>query len=373
MRVSSLAKEGRMSKNQQVHRPSAMTGDRLSSDVMRETLSALIKEAHVQRNIVNTPTQTNLFERPRQSFGAKTAKFMGSAWSSPMLPEKLQPLLRESAPRRRLAELILEKATRDEIREFIHEVSQTAVLRAHSLEPRHTVLLVGPPGTGKTSLAGVLATELALPFLTVRYDGLVGSYLGETASRLQDIVDYVSHTPCVLFFDEFDSVGKERSDAHETGEIKRVVSSLLLHMDALPTTCIVVCATNHPELLDRAVWRRFELRLELPRPGATELKDWFSRSEKALGPLGMTSTEFVAKFKGETFSEIEAITLDARRQVVLSQRSLASADAFKNAVARWERRRKVGGVLADGARSNSEDKPRARTARKASGSKAAPA
>ena len=125
------------------------------------------------------------------------------------------------------------------------EAGSAALLRSHSLEPRHTILLIGPPGTGKTSLAGAIAAELALPFLTVRYEGLVGSYLGETAGRLQEVVDYVSRTPCVLFFDEFDSVGKERSDAQETGEIKRVVSSLLLQMDALPSHCVVVCATNH--------------------------------------------------------------------------------------------------------------------------------
>ena len=139
-------------------------------------------------------------------------------------------------------------------------------MRSHSLEPRHKVLLIGPPGTGKTSLASALACELALPFLTVRYEGLVGSYLGETASRLLEIVEYVSHTPCVLFFDEFDSVGKERSDTQETGEIKRVVSSLLLNMDSLPSHCVVVCATNHPEMLDRAVWRRFELRIRIAAP-----------------------------------------------------------------------------------------------------------
>src|SRR3546814_17528729 len=112
-------------------------------------------------------------------------------------------------------------------------------------------MLVGPPGTGKTSLAEAVATELRLPFFTVRYDGLVGSYLGETAARLQSVVDYASRTPCVLFFDEFYSVGKERADANETGDIKRVVSSLLLNMDALPSSCVVVCAPTHTELQDR--------------------------------------------------------------------------------------------------------------------------
>src|SRR3546814_17644646 len=105
-------------------------------------------------------------------------------------------------------------------------------------------MLVGPPGTGKTSLAEAVATELRLPFFPVRYDGLVGRYLGETAARLQSVVDYASRTPCVLFFDAFASVGKERADANETGEIKSVVRSLLLNMEQLTTNWVVGCAPN---------------------------------------------------------------------------------------------------------------------------------
>jgi SpoVK/Ycf46/Vps4 family AAA+-type ATPase len=262
-------------------------------------------------------------------------------------------------PRRRLQDLILGKDIKSEIEEFVGEQRQAALLRSHSLEPRHTVLLIGPPGTGKTSLASALAFELGLPFLVVRYDGLVGSYLGETATRLQQIVDYVSRFPCVLFFDEFDSVGKERGDAQETGEIKRVVSSLLLQMDALPSHCVVVCATNHPELLDRAVWRRFELRLELPLPSATELKEWFARTEKSLGHLGIAAKEFITLFKGESFSEIEAITLDVRRKIVLSIGAMTPAEAFRHALHAWERRRLVGGELLSDDKTDRKNKPRA--------------
>jgi len=95
----------------------------------------------------------------------------------------------------------------------------------------------------------------------VRYEAVVGSFLGETSSRLRRLFDFARTHPCVLFFDEFDTLGKERGDVHETGEIKRVVSSLLLQIDALPSYVVVVTATNHPELLDRAVWRRFQMRL----------------------------------------------------------------------------------------------------------------
>lgn len=352
-----------MSKGHAARRPSAVRGD-ASPSPLQDVFSALIQEAHAQRKSAHAARTSFVSQAAR---GAIAPDWIESA----MLPDNLKPLLRESHPTRRLSDLVLQKPCREELREFLGEVSQTELLRSHSLEPRHTMLLIGPPGTGKTSLASAIATELALPFLTVRYEGLVGSYLGETAGRLQEIVDYVARTPCVLFFDEFDSVGKERADAQETGEIKRVVSSLLLHMDALPSHCIVICATNHPELLDRAVWRRFELRLELPKPGAAELKDWYLRTERLLGSLGLTVSQFIEMFEGETFSEIEAITLDARRKVVLSRGAMASEDAFRQAVARWERRRKIGGAKSSGERTNRKARARARQAGSDSGTAAA--
>ena len=112
---------------------------------------------------------------------------------------------------------------------------------------------------------------MAVPLVSVRYESVIASYLGETAVRLSRLFDQVRTRRCVLFFDEFDVVGKERGDLHETGEIKRVVSSLLLQIDTLPSSVVAISATNHPELLDRAVWRRFQLpassRASLPDAG----------------------------------------------------------------------------------------------------------
>lgn len=104
---------------------------------------------------------------------------------------------------------------------------------------------------------------------------MIGSYLGETAARLKREFDHARTTPCVLFFDEFDAVGKERGDEHETGEIKRVETLLLMQIDDLPSYAIAVAATNHSELLDRAVWRRFQLRLTLKAPTRVEFDRLF--------------------------------------------------------------------------------------------------
>jgi hypothetical protein len=144
------------------------------------------------------------------------------------LPERVAELVHAIPTERRLSDLVLAPQVIDAVKEFIDEFTQAPLLRAHSLEPRHTVLLLGPPGNGKTSLAESMATELSLPLLSVRYDAIVDSFLGETSNRLRRLIEYATQNPCVLFFDEFEAVGKERSDAQETGEIKRVVSTLLV-------------------------------------------------------------------------------------------------------------------------------------------------
>lgn len=137
----------------------------------------------------------------------------------------------------------------------------------------------------------------------MRYEAVIGSFLGETSSRLKRLFDFVRTHQCVLFFDEFDTLGKERGDTHETGEIKRVVSSLLLQIDALPSHVVVVTATNHAELLDRAVWRRFQLRLALPAPTVTQKEEWFTRLQHRLdAPLGVTPRTLAFKLQASSFS-----------------------------------------------------------------------
>jgi len=245
----------------------------------------------------------------------------------------------EIAPERRFSDLLLPEIVEKAVQEVIEEHRRADLLRAYGLEPRHRVLLVGPPGNGKTSLAEALATELALPLFVVRYESVIASYLGETALRLSRLFEQVRTRRCVLFFDEFDVVGKERGDVHETGEIKRVVSSLLLQVDNLPSHVIVVTATNHPELLDRAVWRRFQLRLDLPVPTLALVQEWFSRFEKRFGTkLGYAPALLAQRLRGLSFSELEQFSLDVQRHYVLR---LPDADIHKivsERLKQWQQR-----------------------------------
>ena len=233
--------------------------------------------------------------------------------------------LSEVVPRRRLDDLILPLLAKQSVLELIEEQQRADLLRAHGLEPRNRILFVGPPGTGKTTLAEAIAEAISVPLFVVRYEAMIGSYLGETASRLKRIVDFAKTTPCVLFFDEFDAIGKERGDIHETGEIKRVVTTLLMQIDELPSYALVAAATNHPELLDRAAWRRFQVRVQLKLPTQKELakylEDFLVRFDE---PIGMATTALAKGLGRISYAEAEHFCLDVRRRQILAtgERSL---------------------------------------------------
>ncbi|WP_254024632.1 AAA family ATPase [Mesorhizobium ventifaucium] len=226
----------------------------------------------------------------------------------------------ESEPRVGLDSLILTLPADRLTRQLVEEHHRADLLRAQGMQPRHRVLLSGPPGNGKTSLAEAIAEAVAVPLLTVRYDALVGAYLGETNARLARLFDYVRATPCVLFFDEFDAVGKERGDIHETGEIKRVVSFLLMQLDQLPSYVVVVAATNHAELLDRAVWRRFQLRIDMPQPSREAAAVLIERFFEAWPePAGLSATQVATQMGRSSFADIFEFCQNIRRRHILSQ------------------------------------------------------
>ena len=249
------------------------------------------------------------------------------------------PLVAEVVPRIRVEDLILPAVAERAVRELVEEQYRADLLRSYNLEPRNRVLLAGPPGNGKTSLAEALANALGFPFLVVRYEAVIGSYLGETAQRIGQVFEHARSRQCVLFFDEFDVVGKERGDLHETGEIKRVVSSLLLQIDALPSYVVVVVASNHPELLDRAVWRRFQVRLGLPKPNQGQIEEWFRRFETRTGhTLGLSLRSLSHELKGLSFAEVEDFGTDVVRRIVLSTPDADARKIAEQCLTQWQKR-----------------------------------
>jgi SpoVK/Ycf46/Vps4 family AAA+-type ATPase len=254
-------------------------------------------------------------------------------------PSPAHDLFVEVTPRRSFEDLILPENVVTACHELVEEQHRHDLLRSYDLQPRNRVLLAGEPGNGKTSLAEALAHALMVPLVVARYDGLIASYLGETASRLRKLFEHVRTRACVLFFDEFDTIGKERGDLHETGEIKRVVSSLLLQIDDLPSHVVVVTATNHPELLDRAVWRRFQLRLELPRPTPKEIEDYFTGVGSRLKfSLEVSSKSLAEKLQGASYSELEDFVSDVSRRYVLALPEANIKKIVQQRLAQWQSR-----------------------------------
>jgi SpoVK/Ycf46/Vps4 family AAA+-type ATPase len=284
------------------------SGDRRG---FRSATEAIIAEERAKRHDVLANTLASAIE-PNGTNAPRAFSFVEPV-------NRGRDFITETVPRRRLDELRLPAITRRSIDEFIEEQQRSDVLRSHGLEPRNRLLLVGQPGTGKTTLAEAVAEAIAVSMFVVRYELMIGSYLGETALRLKRVFDYARTTPCVLFFDEFDAIGKERGDKHETGEIKRVVSSLLMQIDELPSYTVVAAATNHPELLDRASWRRFQLRLKLPMPNRSDLAKYIeSILARWENPLNISSSLIAKNLGSVSYAEAEQFCMNVRRRQVLS-------------------------------------------------------
>lgn len=232
---------------------------------------------------------------------------------------EVSTLVTEIFPQKTLEDLFLEEELVYSIRKYIQEYHRRDLLRSYNIEPRNRLLFTGSPGNGKTSLAEAIANALMLPMFVVRYEGIIGSYLGETATKLKKVFDYISTQNCILFFDEFDAIAKERGDLHETGEIKRVVNSLLMQVDKLPDYVIVIAATNHPELLDKAVWRRFQIRMSLEKPRKETIENFLKKFAVSIDKnLGVDLKKLSQEVEGSNFSDIEEMTKEIKREYVLS-------------------------------------------------------
>ena len=248
-------------------------------------------------------------------------------------------LVFEIVPQKQFDDLIIEDQSLKICKDLIEEQHRADLLRSYGLEPRNRVLLTGSPGNGKTSLAEAIATHLMYSFFVIRYENLIGSYLGETASRLKNVFDYIRTRNCVLFFDEFDTIGKERGDTKETGEIKRVVSSLLLQMDRLPSYVVVITASNHPELLDRAVWRRFQLRLNLEVPDKSQIERFIKMFTKKTGiSIDYNMKQLTEILKGQSYSDIESFCTDVLRQAILTQQQENTKPIVIEKLKQWQQR-----------------------------------
>lgn len=185
---------------------------------------------------------------------------------------ELADVLEVSYPQNVLPQMILSGSVSARLQRIIKEQRHYPKIRTHGLSPRRKLLLVGPPGTGKTMTASALAGELGIPLFLVRLDRLITKFMGETAAKLRVVFDSVKNVRGVYFFDEFDAIGSQRGLVNDVGEIRRVLNSFLQMIEQDDSNSIIIAATNHPEILDYALFRRFDDIVEYEFPSPTEVE-----------------------------------------------------------------------------------------------------
>jgi SpoVK/Ycf46/Vps4 family AAA+-type ATPase len=250
---------------------------------------------------------------------------------------ELSGLLSVSYPKQRLADLVLPKVLRQRLERIIKEQRHAARIRAHGLTPRRKILFIGPPGTGKTLSAAVLAGELALPLFEVRLERLITKFMGETAAKLRLIFDAIAQSRGIYLFDEFDSIGSQRGMPNDIGEIRRVLNSFLQFIEGDASNSLILAATNHPELLDYALFRRFDdvIRFELPRPAQISelLQNRLASATKSWKSWRRLTNEA----RGMSYAEIARSCDDAIKQMVITNQNILSEEEVVQAL----RERKV--------------------------------
>lgn len=191
--------------------------------------------------------------------------------------KELHDLLELTHPNEKLKEMVLIPELRKALKRVLDEQKKLEVLRQNNLFPRKNLLFVGPPGCGKTMSAGVLASELAIPLFIIRLDGLISRYMGESISKLRLIFDSMHRFRAVYLFDEFDSIGTTRSYGNDVGEIKRVLNTFLLQIEKNDSSSLIIAATNYPESLDKALFRRFDDIIQFPLPDIDKIHELYKK------------------------------------------------------------------------------------------------
>jgi len=234
------------------------------------------------------------------------------------LPREIQGLVLSETSEVSKASLVIPSSLSERIDRAILEFRQRAKLKSHGLIHRRKMLLIGPPGTGKTMTARVLAHELHLPLYTIQVDRLVTKFMGETAAKLRQIFDLIQREVGVYLFDEFDAIGGERSSENDVGEMRRVLNSFLQFIEQEPSDSVIVAATNTPKLLDRALFRRFDDVLYYEHPSEEERKQLMGNVLGTFLPPRFSWKNALSESKDLSQAEIDQACTDAIKHAILS-------------------------------------------------------
>lgn len=234
---------------------------------------------------------------------------------------------------RSIEELVLNQSTLEILENVLEEHRREDVLRSYGMMPAEKILFFGPPGCGKTLSAEAMAYELDRPLVIVRLDSLVSSFLGETAANLRKVFDFISKHRLIVLFDEFDALGKERDDGSEHGELRRVVNAVLQMMDSYDGKSIIIAATNHEQILDSAIWRRFDEIVEFPVLEQSQLQNLLQLKLRGVRrEFDLDTPELHTIFDGTSPAIIERIIRRAVKRMILKQKEFLTIRMLKSAL-----------------------------------------
>jgi len=255
--------------------------------------------------------------------------------------ERGTTLLEIRSPQRFLNELIISPVLHEQIDVILNEYRALQILQANNLRARQKLLLAGPPGCGKTLCAEVIASELGLPLIYTRFDAVISSYLGETAANLRKVFEYAQRGTWVVFFDEFDAIGKSREDVEDHGELKRVVNTFLQLLDNFESDSIFIAATNHERLLDRALWRRFDDILFFDKPTADQIRKLIDIKLSSVRHGDLNIDSFVDRMVGWSHADVERVCFEAMKIGLLLRQTIVTDEIFTLAYERQRRRLEI--------------------------------
>jgi SpoVK/Ycf46/Vps4 family AAA+-type ATPase len=324
--------------NGKVLRQLIKAGANGDSDAFRRVSEAIIEdERQKQHHLLANDLERILYGDHLQQTPTKSVHRLIP--TPPVDKERGFALLDIKQPQRSLAEIILSKTSVSVLEDLLEEHRRSDTLQSYGMKASNKVMFFGPPGCGKTLAAEVIAFELDRPLAIVRLDALVSSFLGETAANLRTVFEFIAVHPMVVLFDEFDAIGKERGDSGDHGELRRVVNAVLQMMDAYQGQSLILAATNHEQILDTAIWRRFDEIVELPLPDKDQIQLLLKLKLRGVRRhFELDDKDLVSKFINKSGADIERVVRRAAKRMILRSQEFLTIKDLDNALAREKQR-----------------------------------
>lgn len=235
-------------------------------------------------------------------------------------------------PKKNFNDIVLSDEIKKQLDNVIVEYEKKEILKAYGLLPKKRLLFCGPPGCGKTVCAEAVANALDLPILYTCFDGLISSYLGETSSNIRKVFDYAGKNNWVLFFDEFDAIGKSRDTVDEHSELKRVVNSFLQILDGFTCDSLVIAATNHEKTIDTALWRRFDEIVMFEKPNYEQIVFLMKKKLRAFQVESLDVQRFAKELQGCSYADIERVCLESIKSCIINGNRPITDEVFSENV-----------------------------------------